>query len=66
MKKLWKIISIIIAAALLIGLVAIAVGIFTGADINRIYSVLDGRYHVGMYIEYIVDVAAAFFPALLT
>lgn len=59
MKKLGKIICIIALTALIIGVVCLAVGMITGADFSRIYSMLDARYHIGMYYEYIQEVIAA-------
>ncbi len=64
MKNVWKVLLIIVAVMLIIGAVAFGVAIFTGADIQRIHSVLDNRYHVDMYIQYgqqVIDVLKASF-----
>ena len=57
MKKGWKIVSAIIMVSVLLGAVMVGVGMMTGADMDRIYSVLDSRYHLTMYSEYILTVA---------
>lgn len=58
MKKGWKVVGIIVFVALLLGIVFTAVGFMTGADTGRIYSVLDAKYYLTEYIEYINQVAA--------
>ena len=52
MKKGWRIVGVIVLVAELLGAVAVGVGLMTGADSVRIYSVLDNRYHITMYYEY--------------
>lgn len=52
MSRIWKIIGLIVLAAVVIGAVCLAVGIFTGAEYTRIYAALDARYHITMYWEY--------------
>ncbi len=52
MKKGWRIVGVIVLVAVLLGAVAVGVGLMTGADSVRIYSVLDNRYHITMYYEY--------------
>lgn len=59
MKKAWRVICIVVLIAILLGAVAIGVGVMTGADMNRIYSVLDNRYHFEVYIEYFNQVLGA-------
>lgn len=59
MKKAWRAICIVVLIAILLGAVAIGVGVMTGADMNRIYSVLDNRYHFEVYIEYFNQVLGA-------
>ena len=56
MKKVWKVRGGIIIAALVIGILCFAVGLLTGADFDRIVSVLDARYHIIMYIDYVKEV----------
>lgn len=58
MKKGWKIVGIIVLVLLLLGVVFTAVGIMTGADFARIYSVLDARYHITEYMEYANQISA--------
>lgn len=43
--------------ALLLGAVCVGVGFLTGADMARIYSVLDDRYSITAYYEYAIQVA---------
>ena len=59
MKKGWKIIMTIFLIVVVIGVVSIGVGMFTGAEYTRIYSVLDDQYHIDMWINYFSEVAAA-------
>ena len=59
MKNVWKVVLAIVAIMLIIGIVAVGVGIITGADLERIHSVLDNRYHVDMYIQYAQQVIQA-------
>lgn len=56
MKKIWKVLSIIILAVLILGAVFIGVGMITNADLTRIYGVLDNRWHITMYYEYVMEV----------
>lgn len=56
MKNGWKIILIVVAAALLLGAVCMGVGAMTGADFTRIWATLDNRYHVDMYYQYFTEV----------
>ena len=60
MKKGWLIIGVIVLIAVLVGTVAIGVGLVTGADMARIFSVLDSRYHLDLYVQYFNDLTAAF------
>lgn len=52
MKKGWKIIIIIALIAILLGLVCFGVGIMTGADMERILSVVDSKYPLDAYYQY--------------
>ncbi len=60
MKRGWLIIGVIVLIAVLVGTVCIGVGLVTGADMARIFSVLDSRYHLDLYVQYFNDLAAAF------
>lgn len=53
MKKAWQIIMTIVLVVVLVGAVCAGVGIITGAETNRIFSVLDDRYSLTIYYEYI-------------
>lgn len=59
MKSVWKVVLIIVVVAVALGAISIGVGIMTGADMSRIYTACDDRYHVGMLIDYIVQVFEA-------
>ena len=51
MKNAWRIIIMVVLVAILLGGVGIAVGMMTGADFTRIYSVLDERYNITLYYD---------------
>ena len=53
MKNGWRVVLMIVMVALLLGLVAVGVGYMTGADMSRILSVLDGRYQLDLWQQYI-------------
>ena len=55
MKKGWQIVFTIVMIVILIGGVSFGVGMITGAQFNRIYSVLDSQYSLGIYYEYITQ-----------
>ena len=46
MKKGWKIVFTIFLIVVVIGIVGVGVGMLTGAEFTRIYSVLDDQYHI--------------------
>ena len=46
MNKAWRVIIFIVLIAILLGAVCIGVGLITGADTERIYTVLDDRYMI--------------------
>jgi len=52
MKKGWMIVGVIVLIAVLVGTVSVGVGLITGADMARIFSVLDNRYHLDLYFQY--------------
>lgn len=56
MKSGWKVVLIIVLAAIAIGVLCIVVGNMTGADFTRIWATLDDRYHVEMYYNYLIEV----------
>lgn len=66
MKKAWRFIIVIVLVAVLLGAVAVAVGYMTGAETNRIYSVLDARYNIDMWYRYVMDVLAQYEAVLLS
>ena len=56
MSKSWRVISLVVLIAILLGAVCVGVGLVTGGEWDRIYSTLDARYHIDMYIDYIGQV----------
>ena len=59
MKKGWKIVFTIFLIVVVIGIVGVGVGMLTGAEFTRIYSVLDDQYHIDMWLNYFAEVSAA-------
>lgn len=55
MKKAWSVIIIIVVIVALLGGVFMGVGFITGADTARIYSVLDDKYSLSLYYDYITQ-----------
>ena len=66
MSKSWRIIMIVVLIAVLLGAVFVGVGLITGGEWDRIYSILDTRYHVDMYVDYIGQVYTVLRDAILT
>lgn len=64
MKKAWKVIFTIVLIAVLLGALCVGVGLLTGAKMDVIYQVLDNRYHVEVYYQYVLDVINAVTSAL--
>ncbi|MDO5445067.1 MAG: hypothetical protein Q4F31_05540 [Eubacteriales bacterium] len=56
MKKSWKIIGIVILTVFILGLICIGVGVLTGADYSRIFSVIDDKFQIestlSLYSQY--------------
>lgn len=48
----------IVLIVIVIGIVGVGVGMLTGAEYTRIYSVLDDQYHIDMWLNYFAEVAA--------
>ena len=60
MKNGWRIVLVIVLVAILFGGICLGVGIMTGADMSRIYTVLDKQFNLtGLYQYITVDVPAA-------
>lgn len=55
MKRGWYIVLVVVLGALLLGAVCMGVGFITGADTARIYSVLDDKYSITLYHDYITQ-----------
>ncbi len=61
MKNGWRVILVIVLVAILFGGICLGVGLMTGADMSRIYTVLDKQFNLtGLYQYITVDVPAAF------
>ncbi len=55
MKRGWYIVLVIVLVALLLGAVCVGVGYITGADTARIFAVLDDKYGITLYSDYITQ-----------
>ena len=51
MSRGWRVVTVIVMTAILLGAVCVGVGLMTGADTMRIYSALDDRYNIAAYQE---------------
>ena len=61
MRNGWRIILVIVLVAILFGGICLGVGIMTGADMSRVYTVLDKQFNLtGLYQYLTVDVPNAF------
>ena len=57
MSRACRVVITIVLIAVLFATVCIGVGLLTGADFSRVYSVFNNKYNVGMYYEWLtVDV----------
>lgn len=64
MRKGWRIIITIVLIVALLGAVSVGVGLMTGAEMDRIYSVVDERYNVTAWLEYYQQVYDILAPEL--
>lgn len=64
MKKAWRVIFAIVLIAVLLGALCVGVGLLTGAKMDVIYAVLDDRYHIEVYYQYVLDVINAVTSAM--
>ena len=55
MKNGWRVIISIVLIAILLGGVCIGVGIITGAQMDRVYSVLDKQYNLNALYRYVTE-----------
>ena len=53
MSRAWRVLITIVLIAVIFATVCVGVGLLTGADFSRIYSVFDNRYNVEMYYRYV-------------
>lgn len=64
MRKGWRIIITLVLIVALLGAVSVGVGLMTGAEMDRIYSVVDERYNVTAWLEYYQQVYDILAPEL--
>lgn len=55
MKKGWQIIIAAVSIMVLLGGICVGVGFITGAEYDRIATVLDNRYNLSIYHDYVVN-----------
>lgn len=55
MKNGWRIIISIVLIVIILGGVCMGVGIITGADMDRVYSVLDRQYNLSALYKYVTE-----------
>ena len=55
MSRAWRVIITIVLIAVIFATVCVGVGLLTGADFSRVYSVFDNRYNVEMYYKYVTE-----------
>ncbi len=55
----WKVVTAISFAAIMLGAVCIGVGILTGAEFDRVFTILDDRYQIVAYFNWLLEVVAA-------
>lgn len=61
MKNGWRIIITVVLITILLGIVCIGVGLITGADMPRVYAVMDRQYNITALYDWLTqDVVAAF------
>ena len=46
MKKAWKLVGTVILTVFFLGVICLGVGLLTGADLERVYGVLDSNYQI--------------------
>jgi len=62
MRKAWQIVMAVVLIVVLIGAVSVGVGLITGANMDRVFNVLDNEYNLTIYHDYITQ---ELIPALL-
>jgi hypothetical protein len=55
MSRAWRVIITIVLIAVIFATVCVGVGLLTGADFSRVYSVFDNRYNVEIYYKYVTE-----------
>ena len=62
MRRVWPIVMTVVLIVVLIGAVSVGVGLITGANMDRVFNLLDNQYNLTIYYEYITG---ELIPALL-
>ena len=53
MSKVWRAVMVVVLIAILAGAVCVGVGLMTGGSWEHIYSVLDEKYHLDVWLEWV-------------
>lgn len=65
MKKGWQIIIAVVSIMILLGGICVGVGFITGAEFDRIFTVVDNRYNVTVYADWFrEEVLGSYIPSL--
>ena len=65
MKKGWQIIIAAVSIMILLGGICMGVGFITGAEFDRIYTVVDNRLNITVYTEWVKEeVIDGYLPSL--
>ena len=63
MGKAWKTVGILVLIVIVLGAVLVGVGFMTGADMARIYSIVEDHYLLNATYEWIQTVISQLIPA---
>lgn len=61
MKRIWKTLGVVVLVVILLGAVCVAVGMSAGADISRIYTVLDTQYGITEIVSFLSQYPSGLF-----
>ena len=65
MRKAWRVVIIIILIAILLGTVSVGVGLLTGAEMTRIFSVVNEKYNIQLYYNWLTTDVFAWVRAVI-
>ena len=66
MKKGWQIIIAVVSIMVLLGGICMGVGFITGAETDRIFTVMDNRYNISVYAQWFQeDILGEYIPKLV-